>query len=126
MPTMPRRLLSDGAIPHWYHPVLQDGLTRRDLDVALLVAEAEPIIGLPDWPQAFPDSVVDEGLTGLTGFKLRRAECMSGSHAAAVARLASRLALLKVVGCYCFWGKREGSGLCVSLSLGLCRGVQEG
>jgi len=73
----------------------QDGLTRHDLDVALLIAESEPITGLPDWPADYP--IRPEAAQQLPPeFRLRRVETMSAAHAAAVAALSARLALLKV------------------------------
>ena len=67
-------------------------MSRRDLDVALLVADAEPILGLPDWPAPLTS---DEGRE-VDGFPLRRVEGTCGAHALAAADLASRLELLKV------------------------------
>jgi hypothetical protein len=73
--------------------VPQDGLTREQLDVALLVAEAEAINSLPPYPAALPVSQSD---TELGSFKLRRVECMSSIHAVARAELLDRLQLLEV------------------------------
>ncbi|KAI8465651.1 MAG: hypothetical protein J3K34DRAFT_487137 [Monoraphidium minutum] len=73
-------------------PLQQDGLTRRDLDVALLVAEAEPILGLPDWPAPLPCGG-DAG--DPDDFPLRRVEAACGAHARAAAELSERLAVLK-------------------------------
>jgi hypothetical protein len=56
------------------------------------VAEAEPILGLPDWPAPLPR---DEEAAP-EGFALRRVEAGCEAHALAVAGAASRLALLKV------------------------------
>jgi hypothetical protein len=73
--------------------VLQDGLTRQQLDVAELVAEAEAIAGLPPHPAALPLSQSD---AELTSFGLRRVESTASSHALLRAELAARLALLQV------------------------------
>lgn len=70
----------------------QDGLSRRDLDVALLVAEAEPILGLPEWPA--PLATDDE--RAVDGFELRRVEGACAAHAVLVAEATERLALLQV------------------------------
>lgn len=72
---------------------LQDGLTRQQLDIALLVAEAEQIAGLPSYPSAFPLNQAD---AELTGFTLRRVESTASSHALVRSELTERLALLKV------------------------------
>jgi hypothetical protein len=72
---------------------LQDGLTRQQLDVALLVAEAENIAGLPAHPAALPLSQSD---AELTSFGLRRVESIASSHALLRAELMARLALLQV------------------------------
>lgn len=81
--------------------------------MALAVAEAEPILGLPDWPSDFPaasDAAAgDEGAADSAGggeaggFRLRRVESMCAAHAAAAGALAARLAMLKV-------GWRSGFG----------------
>lgn len=90
-------------------------MTRRDLDVALEVAEGEPLLGLPEWgePLALDG---DEGGGGpggsgggsgeagaeegggaqRGGFRLRRVEVMCRAHAAAAAAAVQRLAVLKV------------------------------
>lgn len=73
--------------------ILQDGLTRQQLDVALLVAEAESIAGLPAYPAALPLSQSD---AELTSFGLRRVESTASSHALLRAELMARLALLQV------------------------------
>jgi hypothetical protein len=70
----------------------QDGLTRAGLDVALLIAEAEPVSGLPDWPSDLPPGPEPPP----AGFKLRRVESMCVAHTAAVAEAHTRLELLKV------------------------------
>lgn len=79
------------CITFFTHP--QDGLTRQQLDIALLVAEAEPISGLPPYPSVLPISKSDEGLTG---FQMRRVECMCSSHTTVRADLLGRLQLLEV------------------------------
>eukprot|EP00775_Hariotina_reticulata_P004277 gene4277-4531_t len=73
-------------------PLQADGLTRHQLDVALLVAEAEPISGLPAYPEAFPLGQIE---TELTSFGLRRVECMASSHLLFRQELSDRLALLQ-------------------------------
>jgi hypothetical protein len=73
--------------------ILQDGLTRQQLDVALLVAEADSVAGLPPHPAALPLSQSD---AELTSFGLRRAESTASSHALLRAELMARLALLQV------------------------------
>jgi hypothetical protein len=83
-------------------------LTRRQLDVALAVAEEESILGLPDWPAPLvedgPPGGSSSGSGGgneagwggeSSGFSRRRVECLCGAHRAAVAVAAERLALLK-------------------------------
>ncbi|GBF93799.1 hypothetical protein Rsub_06131 [Raphidocelis subcapitata] len=72
-------------------PLQPDGLTRAGLDVALLIAEAEPISGLPDWPCDFPPGPEPPP----AGFRLRRVEGMCAAHAAAVAEARARLELLQ-------------------------------
>jgi hypothetical protein len=72
---------------------MQDGLTRQQLDIALLVAEAELVEGLPTYPAPFPVSQSD---AELSSFKLRRVECMASSHAAARGGIIDRLQLLEV------------------------------
>lgn len=74
---------------------MQDGLTRQQLDIALLVAEAEPVAGLPAYPSAFPLSQAD---AELTAFTLRRVESTVSSHALLRSELQERLALLQVGG----------------------------
>eukprot|EP00879_Flechtneria_rotunda_P028702 GHRR01030914.1.p1 GENE.GHRR01030914.1~~GHRR01030914.1.p1 ORF type:complete len:419 (+),score=150.84 GHRR01030914.1:137-1258(+) len=73
-------------------PLQADGLTRQQLDIALLVAEAEPVAGLPPYPDALPLSQAD---AGLSSFKLRRVECMAASHAMVQKELLNRLVLLQ-------------------------------
>lgn len=72
----------------------QDGLSRRQLDLALLVAEQEPVSGLPAWPSPFPLAEGDADFSSTFG--LRRVECMAGSHKLKVAELTSHLKLLQV------------------------------
>jgi hypothetical protein len=80
------------AVCCWFR-ILQDGLTRQQLDVALLVAEAENVAGLPPHPAALPLSHSD---AELTSFGLRRVESTASSHALLRAELMARLALLQV------------------------------
>ncbi|KAF6253850.1 hypothetical protein COO60DRAFT_1463007 [Scenedesmus sp. NREL 46B-D3] len=73
-------------------PLQADGLTRQQLDVALLVAEAENIAGLPPHPAALP---LSQSVAELTSFALRRVESTASSHALLRAELSARLALLQ-------------------------------
>jgi hypothetical protein len=73
----------------------QDGLTRQQLDIALLVAEAELIEGLPAYPAPLPLSQ-SESAELLGGFQQRRVECMASAHAIARAEALDRLQLLEV------------------------------
>lgn len=72
---------------------MQDGLTRQQLDIALLVAEAELVEGLPAYPAPLPLSQSD---AELGSFKLRRVECMTSAHAISRAETLDRLQLLEV------------------------------
>lgn len=76
------------------HATPQDGLTRQQLDIALLVAEAELIEGLPAYPSLLPLGQSEAELPG--GFKQRRVECMSSAHAIGRAETVDRLQLLEV------------------------------
>lgn len=81
------------ASTHSHCCIPQDGLTRQQLDIALLVAEAELVEGLPAYPAPFAVSQSD---AELGAFKLRRVECMASSHAVARAEVLDRLQLLEV------------------------------
>jgi hypothetical protein len=88
-------IFSDLPPPPPSSPDVQDGLTRHQLDAALLVAEQEQISGLPQWPEMFTLSPAD---AEIGSFKLRRLETMCSSHMLLVHDLSERLQMLKV-GC---------------------------
>ncbi len=75
------------------HVSLQDGLSRRQLDIALLLAEQDDVSGLPAFPAALPLSKADGELTG---FVLRRVETTCSAHVLTVAEVQERLSLLRV------------------------------
>jgi hypothetical protein len=93
--------------------VLQDGLTRHQLDIALLVAEAEPIAGLPAYPDPFPSSQAD---AELTSFALRRVESMASTHRLIRQELSERLTLLQVRSCLVCYAMLRCAVLCCAMS----------
>jgi hypothetical protein len=86
------RCQQEGILLLWHLSPLQNGLSRTQLDAALLVAEGEAVEGLPPPPAPLlPRAQCGER----PGFVLRRVESTARAHQELRAEAEARLALLQ-------------------------------